>query len=263
MYVGERYIYFELQKAASSYVREVLGSLSSLNYQKVGIHNSYYEASPRKIGDLNAKIKIGSVRNPWDWYVSLWTWGCTGHGIYNNLMMPRNRLGLKYFALNPIVFLTQRKSWRRVYSDSTDINNFRTWLKMLLCDKNYEVGDGYTSSVISNFSGYLTYCYLKLHCYDFRSHDTYINSYNDIVSFDRDFNFLDFIVTAENLNNDLEKALLALNVSKVDIENVFMLIKGRANSTERQDYHVYYDNETLELIAEKEKFIIEKYNYKY
>jgi hypothetical protein len=78
MFIGDNYIYFELQKTASSQVRRILKNIDSLPFEKIGIHNPYFEVSKEKLTNFESKIKIGSVRNPRDWYVSLWVWGCSG-----------------------------------------------------------------------------------------------------------------------------------------------------------------------------------------
>ena len=72
MYIGENYIYFELQKTASSQIRKMFKHADSLSVNVVGIHNSYYEVPKKVLGGFEEKLKIASVRNPWDWYVSLW-----------------------------------------------------------------------------------------------------------------------------------------------------------------------------------------------
>ena len=56
-----------------------------------------------------------------------------------------------------------------------------------------------------------------------------------------------------------------MNNYKIDLtkkDKVRNLVKT-AKSSYQKDLDYYYDNETVELISSKEKFIIEKYNYKY
>lgn len=263
MFIGENYIYFELQKTASTQVRKILKRVSSLPFKKVGIHNAYFEVPKHELGDFETKIKIGSVRNPWDWYVSLWTWACSGNGIAKNQRMPRNRKGLIYFVKHPIQFITMRKAWTEVYSDPKNYNNFRKWLKMMLLDRKYEVGDGYVTSKLAPHVGYFTYCYLRLHTRQFLTEQRYIVDYDSIVKMDNDSNFIDYMIIADDFDAGMHKVLSALGVSEEEIVSVFKLTAGKANATKRDDYHLYYDEFSKDLVARLDKLIIQKYKYSF
>lgn len=264
MLIGDNFIYFELQKTASSQIRKVFSKTKSLNYSIYGIHNSYYEVPPSVLGDFKNKIKIGSVRNPWDWYVSLWAWGCKKQGIYKNLAQtPRNIEGLRFFMTSPMTYLNQRKEWKKLYSDPHNKENFQLWLNKLLVEKKYAVGDGYTNNPINETSGYLTYHYLKLHTLDFNIKSRSLNSIMEIEDFDNEENFLDAVIKTEEFDNNIQTALVKLGLLEKEVAVAMSLSQGKGNPSKHADYEYYYDEQTINLVNNKEKFIIDKYGYQY
>ena len=71
MFVTERLIYFGLQKTGGFHIR--------------GLLKQYNDGAPdgkhNHLKDLpDNKVVIGSIRNTWDWYVSLWAYGVSGKG---------------------------------------------------------------------------------------------------------------------------------------------------------------------------------------
>ena len=62
-------------------------------------------------------------------------------------------------------------------------------------------------------------------------------------------------VKIENLKDDLKKVIDKLNINeKVDIETV--------NPSKRnRELNYYYDNETINIVKNYDKFLFEKFNY--
>jgi len=117
---------------------------------------------------------ISSIRNPWDWYISLWAFGVEGKGGLFNRLTKRNFLhSLKSGTrpppkkiFNHFYELTRNvTSWHDVYDKSDKVESFRKWLKLIHNPCNsHLLGEGYGNTVISNLCGFMTYRYLKL-CY--------------------------------------------------------------------------------------------------
>ena len=82
MFVSDQIVFIELQKTGSTHVRHLLTGL--LGGSLKGKHN----APTPEILARGTPI-LGSVRNPWSWYVSLWTYGCQKKGVlYQRLIDP-------------------------------------------------------------------------------------------------------------------------------------------------------------------------------
>jgi hypothetical protein len=84
-----------------------------------------------------------------------------------------------------------------------------------------------------------------------------------LKQFDRENNMADFIVRTENLEDDLisalEEAGISLDRAAVD------LIRGnssnKTNVSKHRDTDYYYDSDSLAIVAERERFIIDKFSY--
>ena len=72
MFVSEKIVFLELHKTGGSHIGHLLSSL--LEGEQVGKHNT--------LKDLyRNRTILGSIRNPWDWYVSLWPMGVVAVGL--------------------------------------------------------------------------------------------------------------------------------------------------------------------------------------
>jgi hypothetical protein len=258
MFIGKKLIYLELHKTGCSHVIKLLKAAPScpgIVYRK---HNTIYDVPPKLLGNVNSKIKAGNVRNPWDWYVSLWAFGCMGKGRLHG----RLTSGLAKKLKKPWIFFIPAKKWEQVYADAHNPALFRQWLIMMLSEsRKKDMGEGYGKTPLSAFAGLLTYRYLNLYTYDFYRVKKSIKTYEDMVAFDTQNNMLDITLENENLEDGLKQLMLKVNVPLTEIQG--LLNVSKTNISDRENYQYYYDDETKELVRDKEKFIIEKYNYQY
>ncbi len=140
MYVADRLVFVELHKTGGTHIGTWLSRLAP--GEQVGKHNRVPPA-------LRDRFVIGSVRNPWDWYVSLWGYGCDSKGavfqtvtrgldfgyLWRDLGIEMGSTGIPVGTmLRQAVADLQRPvaAWRRVYRP------------------------------VSQWAGILTYRYLKL-----------------------------------------------------------------------------------------------------
>jgi hypothetical protein len=265
LFITSKLIYLELQKTACTHIAILLKR--HVGGEKEGKHNwlTNYETE-KKI--------IGSIRNPWTWYVSLWAYGCMKKGgLYTRLTKRNFLIILKDIArfrfYNAWSELTKpTKLWRNFYESSENAENFRNWLKLMFEERRMpDLREGYSDSSISNFAGFLTFRYAKLHIKNFykRSVNSNINDYSELVNFDETNNILDDVIYLENLEKDfirvVEKAGHSL-ANEVK-EELIKKTERKMNVSKHHGASFYYDEDTKNLIQEKERFIIEKYNYSF
>ena len=95
MFISNKLVYLELHKTGCSHIRRILSI--ALDGELAGKHN-------KATKDLftERRVFVGSVRNPWAWYVSLWGYGCDGNGVLHQRLTrpppPPARLGLAGLA---------------------------------------------------------------------------------------------------------------------------------------------------------------------
>lgn len=84
MFVNERLVFLHMQKAAGTFV------VGRLSQRLPGIVRDGH--APLREGK-RGRVVAAAIRNPWDWYVSLWAYGCMGEGgVHGHLTAPRGQI---------------------------------------------------------------------------------------------------------------------------------------------------------------------------
>lgn len=265
MLIGEKFIYFELQKTGGTYTRRILSELPTVNSRSHGHHNTYTDLPLTLMKTFDSKIKVGNIRNPWDWYVSLWAFGCMGRGnLYNKVTQKHNR---KMTVDKKETTATSRFKnvhlWESVYADANSPELFRAWLKLMIDRPKVHIGERYKISPISDSAGFLTYRYLKMYNYNTEGQIAGLRNFQKIQQFDIENNFIDIIIRIEHIIKDLLDNAPKLGVSTQVLQKILEKYSDKTNTSIRQPYPFYYDDETKNLVAKKERLIIKKYGYEY
>jgi hypothetical protein len=255
MFVNEKIVYLALHKTGCSHVLKLLGSIPDFNGKIIGKHNKISDVDEKELGDLSKKIKSGNIRNPWDWYVSLWAFGCMKRGALYEQIVEKNALKK---LRHPRTFLTPVKKWRQVYADAQNPELFRQWLEMLLCSRRRDVihfGEAHVPASM----GFMTYRYLQLYSHRFQKEMRNLNSFHLMKEFDSEYNFIDHFIYNENLENDFKSLMKKTGIKESALDSVLKI--PRTNSSLRKHYRDYYDEPMRQLVREKEILIIEKHKY--
>ncbi|MDQ6955939.1 MAG: hypothetical protein Q9M21_01960, partial [Mariprofundaceae bacterium] len=210
-------------------------------------------------------------RNPWDWYVSQWGFGCESQG---GLFLRQTGMGLSgygmrehpWFALRSILHQPWKaiKQWQYVYEDIKDPERFRLWLSMMFDPaRKQDIGNGYGHTNLSNFAGYFTYSYLYLYSRAIAGlYSPRMRGKADICAFDQQQNMLNYTIRNESLNADLAQAANQLGIALGEEDYAALISAFRTNESARErDFSFYYNQATIDLVAEREAFIIDKYAY--
>ena len=265
MFVGERLVYLQLQKTGCSHVAKLLAEC--IEGEQIGEHNRL----PPDFA-LGGRSVVGSIRSPWDWYVSLWAFGCSGLGGFQRRVSSRwlrqyarwipqhPRLGLTGFARElgkPI------DRWQAMYESAESPELFREWLRLTLDHQHrFDFGEGYGFSSVSSFAGFLTFRYLRLHSRDLvvisSRGPTSLASLREV---DAENSVLDHVIKTETLEDDLIQVLGACGYDLDDQQRHRILSAGKTNTSIHLPMADYYDAETIDLVGDRERFIIEKYGY--
>ena len=267
MFVSEGLVFLELHKTGCTHIRNFLSEAVAGEF--VGKHN---QADREMIKQGGRKI-LGSIRNPWEWYVSLWAYGCDGKGaIYNRAVSETEREKIwlrrkKSRSTNRFsrIKIAAISEWQKVYARSSDPEAFRQWLRLIHDPQNSEiVADGYEYSRFKHCAGILSYRYLKLFC-SFAGENSpmqKLTSNNELMEFDNTNCFIDYFIRNEKLERDLMEAFqrfgYELRADLVDrLKN-----KPRTNTSSRRlPIDAYYDLDSIKLVREREQLIIRKFGY--
>lgn len=267
MFVCPELLYVQMQKTGCTHVTSLLKRLfRGRVLRKHGI------PSARQIAA--APLRISSIRNPWAWYVSLWTFGVEGNGALRHRLTSRSlerflRDCLRRPARIPRVLLTEARrdvaAWRRVYGDATDVAAFRAWLRMMLDPANgHFLGEGSGELAVAPPCGYMTHRYLALCCRspsDLRRRGR-VASFAALADFDRERCFVDAFIRQENLEEDFCAA--AGRVRPLTAEERTLVHSGTQTNASRRPRPVgdYYDDDLRALVGEHDRLLVEKFGYR-
>lgn len=274
MFISDKIVFIHLQKTAGVHISQTLSKL--VDGEKIKEH-------PQLPEHLRSRYIIGSIRNPWDWYVSLWAYGCGGKGsVQHNLVhrfsrrqldkMQTKQLGsYRPSLLRRWKLLREEKAkpieqWRENYRDANDAGQFQAWLKRLLDPRRaYDLQEGYALSEISSYWGLLTYRHLKLQStmgdelYTSKSLKDYAHlkaTYDNHI-------LLNHTIRNESIAEDLIAALDNIGVNDKEAARKIIIAGDtkKHNASKRMSVGEYYDAECRELVAARERLIIDTYNY--
>ncbi len=274
MYISEKFVFVELHKTGGSHILKLLADAT----------DGYVEGKHNRVpAAFHNRFIIGSVRNPWDWYVSLWAYGCSARGgIYHRLT---NGLDFGYYHrqlckemgrdwLSPGILARQIyhdllkpvPHWTALYADSDDIGAFQEWLHLVLSEeRKFDIGEGYGFFPLSTGTGLMTYRYLKLFTSMGRAlyNPDYLRGIETIEQCWEESGIVDFIVRNEKLEEDLIKALelAGAGLNEAAIENIRVSANNRSNTSRRMATEDYYDAGCRELVQQREAFIIKRHGY--
>ena len=265
MFLSKDICYVELEKTAVNYIRESL----SKNIEEgliIGAHNFINDEIR-----LEKPLFVGSIRNPYDWYVSRWSYGCMKKhqdSLYHNFVKRRLRFSRNKDISNNISkkikfffnqFLTSTNFWKKLYEDPQNPVNFRIWLKSFLnSSKNNALAEHYFFSSLFNNSGYLTFRYLVMFTNPekrYLLYNDHIKNYEDLRKFDLENNYINHFIKFENLEEGINSSLKKIGKNFENKTNN----TNASNRISSTDY--YYDDEAKNLVKKYDRLIFEKHNY--
>lgn len=268
MFVSDRIVFLELHKTGCTHIRNLL--LELVGGRLEGKHNQAAAAlfTP-------GRIFLGSVRNPWDWYLSLWAYGCDGKGVvHGNTTRDGLRLRGRGWRTDPGAALREllqagrnrnAPRWRRTYRDVDDAGAFRDWLQMVHDpDTRADVGDGYGAAPMSSFAGLLTWRHTRLFCARSDEADALqaIASPGALEHRQRHHCFIDAFIRNEHLEHDLLEALDGAGIAVSAAVRRDLLQRPRTNTSSRtRDSGHYYDAASERLVGQRDGLLVGRFGY--
>lgn len=268
MFVSDRIVFVELQKTGCTHIRNLLKEIVGGEFVE-----RHIQADPRLFVD--GRSFLGSVRDPWDWYVSLWAYSCDSKGdFFDNVTTQGIRLRKRGWRLRPYALLVETLQsrpnwhagqWRRTFRDINDAGAFREWLYMLN-DPAYwaDVGEGYWRCPLNRFAGLLTYRYMKLFTCKAGELDLLraVRTPEQLAAHEATHSFIDHFIRNEYLESDLLAALQRMQVDVPPNMQAKLVSAPRTNtSSKKHGTSYYYDADTEKLVGDREQLIIDKFGY--
>jgi hypothetical protein len=270
MFVSDHLVYLQLQKTACTHIAEVLNAIVDGDRSDWGKH----QRLPASL-DISERAVVGSIRNPWDWYVSLWAYGCAGRGgVHRTLTTLEPHRAFTQAFRHPTRAATYIRheltkptdAWESLYADPSDPELFQSWLhRVLETDYAIQVREAYASHPISRFAGLFTHRFVEFTTSrpsSYRS-SSGLRTLEDLREFDRRHSVLDETIRVESLESDLIRIVEAAGHELSPEEKRRVTERSPSNTSERREAAYYYDDRARELVRLRESLIIEKYGYEF
>jgi len=266
MYVSDKVIFLQLHKTACTHVTRVLQA--HLGGETKAKHSTLSV-------DPDGRLVLGSIRNPWDWYVSLWAFGCMSKGsLFSQLTASKTKILTRSgrralqdptsawarLMLTPDILVSDTGKWIDAYREAVDPEDFRRWLKGILSrEGQVRISDDYSVLPLNKFCGFLTYRFVSLFSDQtaWTKQSRSITDYEELERYFEKHGVVQRFIRNESVESDLLEMFEVIDVKAKD-----EFFQGeRTNSSSRKDVSFYYDEETVELVAQKDRLIIEKFHY--
>ena len=177
MLVNNKLVFLQLQKTGGTHIESLLFDLFPETKQ-LGKH--YRIPDDFKVG---LRLITGAIRNPWEWYLSYWSYSCLSKGgPFNRCIAPKSLLNVfnnkrminshnatprafgNLFKHAKCEIQRPTKRWKYLYEDANDPRRFREWLSLIFCsERKYDLFQDYGLSTVSNFAGFYTYLFLFIY----------------------------------------------------------------------------------------------------
>jgi hypothetical protein len=264
MFVSDRYVFLELQKTGTTHIRALLQE--TVGGHLVGKHN---QVTPELLD--GSRVILGSIRNPWDWYVSLWAFGCGRLGELYATATRRRRVRGHGWRSDPVAALGHLAAelrrdpdeWRRCYADPDDPDAFRRWLFLVLDRLPYRAYD-YGTPSLGRHVGLMSYRYLHLYCAaagETAALDR-LRGFDAVAAFEQEHNLVDHFIRNEALEDTLIEALQRSGMELS--ESQLQRIRGRQRSntsSRRRETGYFFDAASAALVEHRDRLLVKRFEY--
>lgn len=235
MITTDQFVFIHMHKTGGQSLNHIIAQCMP-EHRFVGYHYPLHMLPE----DQSGLPVVGIVRNPWDWYVSWYAFN-TRSNSDNSLffvLSDGGQAGFKKTVTNLV----------NLGSDDRSSVQYRNALEAVLPESMEDnTGVGLTKSCIRQFTdnntGYYTWLFQRMHG-DTTDENTVIGRF-------------------ENLQEDFLSIMRGLSVTQTDAMQAEFDRTPRKNTSKHEHYSRHYDDELRELIAEKDRVLIEEFGYSF
>ncbi len=235
MIITERFVFIHMHKTGGQTLIDIIKRCIA-EHRVIGYHYPRSEIPP----DSEDLPVIGMVRNPWAWYVSWYA--------FNRRPKIHNQLFNVISDGGQATFKSTVTSLIHLGSDRPESRSHRDDLMHMLpnsLDGNRGVGLAKDSirDLSKSETGYYSWLF-----------DRMLGNANDHQT---------IIGRFENLRDDFLAIMKRLAVEETETLRIEFDKQERKNVSRHSHYSHYYDKELHDLVARKERWLIEKYDYEF
>jgi hypothetical protein len=250
----KKFIYLDVYKTGSTHINFLLKKIVKEKPVRVKRHSSITKGRP--FTGKGGKLVFATVRNPWDWYVSMWAYGHTVENpLYEHIKKAfgQEKLNELYEMDNPSVAFPK---WLRAMHD-------QEFLAKAL------KGHRLPSSGLMPFMGFYTYRFMRVTMPypEIFLRKPFINSMDSAVAAHRRWKMYDVLMRSETLDQEFAdfaaKHGPELGFSDRAVDVIEKQSDKHRNVSKRtlDSYRDYYTDELRDLVASRDRFFIDLFGY--
>jgi hypothetical protein len=251
----EKFIYLDMYKTGSTYVVSLLNKLMPEPPVRSFRHAPLTKGRP--FNWKRGKFAFATVRNPWDWYVSMWAY---------SIQQP-----------NVLFFRDLRKTLgdqeaRKLFDPENPRESFALWLRSLNDPdflKRTMTNHPYSRTSLNRFLGFYSYRFIRVttpHPAIFL-HPWYMWNMDRAIAHQKRWAIYDRVFKSETLTDDFSAFVLE-NQERCGFKpNARQILKRLAqkpkNTSNRtlKSYRDYYDDDLRDMVARRDRLLIELFDY--
>ena len=253
----EKFIYLDVYKTGSTYVVSLLDRLMASKPVRSFRHAPLTRGRP--FFWKQGKYAFATVRNPWDWYVSMWAYSIEQPNVL--------------FFRDVRAVLGEEGS-KALFDPEKPKESFALWLKSL-SDPDFlrkvMRGHPYSRSSLNSFLGFYSYRFIRVttpHPSLFL-HRWYMWNMDRAIAHQKHAAIYDRVFKSETLTKDFSQFVLD-NRDRLGFKpNAAQILERQAatpkNTSHRtlNSYRDYYTDELRDLVASRDRLLIELFGYEF
>ena len=251
----DKFIYLDVYKTGSTYVVALLKRLVEGEPIRATRHAPLTKGRP--FNWKQGKYAFATVRNPWDWYVSMWAYSIQQPNV---------------LFFRDVRRVLAAEDARRLFDPENPKDSFALWLTSLSDPKFLkEVLEGhpYAKSSLNSFLGFYSYRFMRVttpHPALFMG-PWAIRTMDQAIRHQKRWAIYDRVFQSETLTDDFSSFAIE-NQDMLGLKpNTKQILKRQAdkmrNTSKRtlSTYRDYYTDELRDLVARRDRLIIDLFDY--
>ncbi len=265
MIIGKNFFITELPKTGTTFLRNYFKQYKNI---KITSHHDTVDENVEKRLSIK-QYKVGTIRNPYLWYLSFWKWSCKQKKkspLFSDITSRRLKIKRLKFSLNLFRYIffqlfKNKRKLKLLFENVNSKKNFNFFLKILLISKYRNIISSDYSFIPHKELGYMTYYFLTQNI----SKKYYKSLYEPNKKFSVILKNLDnkidinYFFKTESLDKDLKIFLKKVKLPKKKFKNLY---KNSSSDNLNKDFKNFFTKKNLELIEKKDKYLFKKFKYK-
>lgn len=253
----EKFIYLDVYKTGSTYVVSLLNKL--MPEKPLRSHRHAPLTKGRPFFWKQGKFAFATVRNPWDWYVSMWAYSIKQPNVL--------------FFRDVRAALGEEEA-KKLFDPENPKQSFAIWLKSIsdpVFLNKVMAGHPYARTSVNRFLGFYSYRFIRVTtphpalCL----HRGYMWNMGRAIAHQKRWALYDNVLKSETLTEDFSSFVLKNRKRFGFKTNAADILKRNAptpkNTSDRTltSYRDYYTDELRDLVAKRDRLMIELFDYEF